>query len=112
MLLLDHTAANRNYHIRIFVMGFFQYANIAENALFCVFADGAGIENNKFRTLGSIGYGIAHLLKDSFKLFAVGKILLAAISMNKCIVRSGPLFQNGAHSTRIIKFRHRKFLYK
>ena len=59
-----------------------------------------------------MGDGIAHLLKDSFKLFAVGKILLAAISMNKCIVRSGPLFQNGAHSARIIKFRHRKFLYK
>ena len=110
MLLLNHTAANRNYHIRIFAVGFFQYANIAENSLLGVFPNGAGIEYYELSSLGSMGYGVAHLLKYSLKLFAVRKVLLTAVCVHKSLVLSGALLQKGTHRTGIVKFRHRKFL--
>ena len=71
-------------------MGLFKDTNVSENALFRVFSYGAGIENYKFGTFGRIRYGVTHFFKKSFKLFAVGKVLLTTICMDVSAVFAFP----------------------
>ena len=78
MLLLYHTAADRNYEISVLLFQLFECAYIAENSVLCVFSYGAGIEKDKIRKGGFGREAVTHLCKHTLYFFSVAHVLLTA----------------------------------
>ena len=67
-------------------VGFFPrlaFADVAEDTILCVFADGAGVVEHQIRVVNLLGQCIAKRDEDAFNLFAVGHVALAAVGVDK-----------------------------
>jgi hypothetical protein len=81
MLLLNRTAANRDFLSGLASVN--QMTDIAQYALFGVFADGAGIYHNKVGVGLLLRKAVAHFVQHSANKLAVRFVLLTAIGINK-----------------------------
>ena len=83
MLLLHHTAAQRDQNLRMLPLEIFQRADIAEHPVLRMLADGAGVEQNEVGVIGRIRKGKARFCQHTLDFFAVGDILLTAVGADK-----------------------------
>ena len=77
-LLLGHTAAEGDDHFGVFLFGVGQGTQVAEDPVFGVLPDGAGVQNHQVRLGGLVRQGEAAGLQHTHELLAVGHVLLAA----------------------------------
>ena len=77
-LFLGHAPAQGDDLFGIFPLCVGQDAQVSKDPLFCVFPDGAGIQNHQIRLLWVGGEGEAHLLEHSHEFLSVSHVLLAA----------------------------------
>ena len=79
MLLLHHTAAQRDQNLRMLPLEIFQCADVAEHPVLRVLSDSAGVEQNEVGVIGRIRKGKARFCQHTLDFFAVGDILLTAV---------------------------------
>ena len=77
-----HAAAQEDFLLRVAALGVGQGAEIAENPLFRVLPDGAGVHNDHIRSLCLTAHGVAALGKIAPELFGVGLVLLTAVGLH------------------------------
>ena len=77
-LFLGHAAAEDDDLFRVFPLRMGEGAQIAEDPLFCMFPDGAGVQQDQIRLLGVLSKGKAAGLQHSHQPLAVSDILLTA----------------------------------
>ena len=77
-LLLGHAAAQTDHLLRVFLFRVGENAQIAEDPLFRVLPDGAGVQDHQIRLLGVLGEGEAAVRQHPHELLSVRHILLAA----------------------------------
>ena len=76
--LLGHAAAQADHLLRVFLFCVGETAQIAEDPLFRVLTDGAGIQNHQIRLLGVLCKGKAAVGQHPHQLLAVRHVLLTA----------------------------------
>ena len=80
MLLLRHAAAYPDDQAGVLFLQLFQRANIAEHALFRMFAHSAGIEQDQICLLDGITDAEADVHQHAAYLLTIVHVLLAAIA--------------------------------
>ena len=81
--LTHHAAAQENFLARMAALGMRQRADVAENALLGMLADGAGVQNDHVRALLGVGHAVAGGLQHTADAFGIGLVLLAAVGIDK-----------------------------
>ena len=77
-LLLGHAAAQADHLLRVFLFCVGENAQIAEDPLFRVLPDGAGVQNHQIRLLGVLCKGKAAVGQHPHQLLTVRHVLLTA----------------------------------
>ena len=84
VLLLDHTAADGNYLVRLGLLGVIQCPDVSEHSHLSVLSDGAGVYDYDIGRKLVLGEGKAHLGQISPYLLRIGLVLLAAVGIDHC----------------------------
>ena len=82
VLLLHHTAADRNDLVRVGFLGMVQGTDIAEHAHLGMLTHGAGVDDDDIRLKLVLRLSVAHLGEIAAELLAVGLVLLAAVGVH------------------------------
>lgn len=81
--LAHHAAAEKNFLLRVPGLGVYQRADVAVDAGFRVFADGAGVDNDAVRTLFGVHDLIAACAQHPADALGIRLVLLAAVCIDK-----------------------------
>ena len=80
--LAHHAAADENLLPRMAALGVDKSADVSEDALLGVLADGAGVDDDHVGVLRAVGQAVAAALQHAAKLLGIRLVLLAAVGLH------------------------------